>query len=89
MELVIGETTAYLNGEPLEMDTTAALENSRTIVPIRFISEAFGVHVDYDDDSKSAIIVDEEDEGQDDDTSDEETDEDGSEEDHEEETEDE
>lgn len=40
-----------LNGaaEAAEMDTVPVLENGRTMVPVRFIAEALGRYVDYDD----------------------------------------
>lgn len=60
IELYIGESVAYINGEEITLDVPASIENSRTIVPIRFISEAFNAYVDWEEESESVIIVDEE-----------------------------
>ncbi len=46
--LKIGSSTASVNGETLEMDTPAIIQNSRTLVPVRFISEGLGLTVDWD-----------------------------------------
>ena len=58
--LFIDKAVAYVNGQEVPLDVPAMIENSRTFVPIRFISEAFKAEVDYDEESGSAIIVDEE-----------------------------
>jgi len=36
------------NNETIQMDTAAEIFNSRTYVPIRFIAEAFGYEVTYE-----------------------------------------
>ncbi|QOS77197.1 CotH kinase family protein [Paenibacillus sp. JNUCC31] len=46
--LQIGSSTATVNGETLEMDTPAMIKNSRTLVPVRFISEGLGLTVNWD-----------------------------------------
>lgn len=46
--LVIGSTTAYLNNEAKTLDTAPIVINDRTMLPIRFIAEAFGYVVDWD-----------------------------------------
>ncbi|WP_145146267.1 CotH kinase family protein [Paenibacillus xylanexedens] len=46
--LKIGSSTATVNGETLEIDAPAIIENSRTLVPVRFISEGLGLTVDWD-----------------------------------------
>lgn len=59
VKLVIGESKAYVNGEEVELDVPAEITNNRTIVPVRFISEAFGALVEWDEETESVIIVDE------------------------------
>lgn len=46
--LQIGSSTATVNGETLEIDAPAIIKNSRTLVPVRFISEGLGLIVDWD-----------------------------------------
>lgn len=46
--LKIGSSTATVNGEKLEIDAPAIIQNSRTLVPVRFISEGLGLTVDWD-----------------------------------------
>ena len=43
--LKIGETKATVNGKEFTFDTSASIVSNRTMVPLRFISEAFGSSV--------------------------------------------
>ncbi|OZB93601.1 CotH kinase family protein [Paenibacillus sp. XY044] len=45
--LKIGSSTATVNGTPLEIDAPAIIKSSRTLVPVRFISEGLGLTVDW------------------------------------------
>lgn len=45
------------NDEKIELDVPAALINSRTLVPVRAISEAFGCDVKWNEAAKSVIIT--------------------------------
>ena len=45
-----------VNGEIIEYDVPPVLINGRTMVPFRFIGEAFGTIVDWDQDRYSAMI---------------------------------
>lgn len=47
-----------VNGSRLSPDSSPYLENSRTFVPIRFIAEALNVAIEWNDSTKTAIIVD-------------------------------
>ena len=55
VEFNLGESFALVNGvrtpmdiqDGLEIDTKSYIKNSRTMVPLRFITEAFGAQVDY------------------------------------------
>ncbi|MFK0522757.1 CotH kinase family protein [Paenibacillus illinoisensis] len=46
--LQIGSSTAAVNGETLDIDAPAIIQNSRTLVPVRFISEGLGLTVNWD-----------------------------------------
>ncbi|MFO7886772.1 MAG: copper amine oxidase N-terminal domain-containing protein [Eubacteriales bacterium] len=60
IELWIGENTARLNGEDIILDEDPSIrpfiENSRTVVPIRFISEALGFEVIWNEETKEIMI---------------------------------
>lgn len=60
IELWIGENTARLNGEDVMLDEDPSIrpfiKNSRTVVPIRFISEALGFEVTWNEETKEIII---------------------------------
>jgi len=47
VELAIGSTTATVNGSPVELDAPPEIAGERTMVPLRFVSEALGVEVKY------------------------------------------
>ncbi|WP_134687543.1 copper amine oxidase N-terminal domain-containing protein [Brevibacillus migulae] len=45
--LRIGEKKATVNGQSISFDAAAQLHGSRTFVPLRFISEAYGAQVEW------------------------------------------
>ena len=57
IKLVIGETTYTINGEIKAMDTTSAVINGRTMVPVYFISEALGMNVGWNASEKKVTIT--------------------------------
>ena len=57
IELIIGERTAKVNGDKISFDTSAVVTNKRTMVPLRFISEAFGVQVEWDGPERTVHII--------------------------------
>lgn len=48
VDLYIDRDDAYINGEPYVLDVPAELINNRTMVPIRFVAEALGTEVEWD-----------------------------------------
>ncbi|EXX85306.1 copper amine oxidase [Paenibacillus darwinianus] len=48
VRLTIGSNAAFVNGERLVLDTKAVAVNGRTLVPLRFVSEALGQKVRWD-----------------------------------------
>ena len=54
--LTIDSKTMLKNGEAQKMDVAPVIVNSRTMVPVRFIAEAFGGEVDWDDILRTAYI---------------------------------
>ncbi len=43
VKLTIGSTTAYINGEAQTLDAAPINRNNRTMLPVRFLANAFGV----------------------------------------------
>jgi hypothetical protein len=60
IELWIGENIAKVNGEDVMLDEDPSIrpfiKNSRTVVPIRFISEALGFEVNWNEETKEITI---------------------------------
>lgn len=54
--LVIGQKQIKVNGVTKELDTQAIIKDTRTFVPIRFVSEALGATVEWDSKGKSVYI---------------------------------
>jgi len=48
MRLTLGQATAYRNGQPVTLDVPAKIVKGRTLVPLRFVSEALGCRVKWD-----------------------------------------
>ena len=51
------EISMTLNGKPIIAEVQPFIENGRTMVPVRFISEAFGASVDWNDALKLVTIT--------------------------------
>jgi hypothetical protein len=47
IKMKIGEVAAHVNNKLIEMDAAPEIYNSRTYVPLRFVTEAFGKTVGY------------------------------------------
>lgn len=47
-EMTQGQSIAYKNGEPVQMDSEANNYNGRIMIPAKFVSEAFGYSVYYE-----------------------------------------
>lgn len=54
--ITIGENALYKNGEKIELDVPAQLIGGRTMVPIRAISESFGVKIGWAGDIRGVVI---------------------------------
>ncbi|MDD4569936.1 MAG: copper amine oxidase N-terminal domain-containing protein, partial [Tepidanaerobacteraceae bacterium] len=56
IRLKIGENKAEVNDKTIVFNTSAILENNRTMVPVRFISEALGAKVGWNQETKTVKI---------------------------------
>ncbi len=57
IELFIGKTIAYVNGEPVQLDVAPFIENDRTYLPVRFVSEYLGAMVNWDAATRTVTII--------------------------------
>lgn len=57
VKLTIDETTATVNGKPCELEVPAKIVSDRTLVPVRFLAEAFQLSVDWDNDTRTVVIT--------------------------------
>lgn len=48
LKITVGSKVAYKGNQKIQMDQAAKNENGRVLVPIRFVSEALGYHVEYE-----------------------------------------
>ena len=55
--LIVGNKTAYVNGNENILDAAPFISNSRTYVPLRFIGESTGATVEWDGDARTVIIT--------------------------------
>lgn len=56
VKATINNTVMTVNGEPKTMDIAPMLINERTLVPARFVAEAFGCNVEWNSDQKTVYI---------------------------------
>ena len=56
ISLTINNTTAYKNGQAITLDVPAKILNGRTLVPVRFIADCFGVNVEWIQDTKTVYL---------------------------------
>lgn len=57
IELYIGSPVAVVNGENIELDAPALIENSRTYLPLRFVAEHLGAKVLWDAETQQVTIL--------------------------------
>ena len=57
IQLRIGSTQATVNGESRTLDVAPFVVGSRTLVPIRFISESLGANVSWNDNTSTVTIT--------------------------------
>ncbi len=54
--LTIDDTTMYVNDSTVTLDSPACIIDGRTLVPVRAVSEAFGISVDWVGETRTVII---------------------------------
>jgi hypothetical protein len=56
LTVTVGSKVAYMDKKMTTLDVPAEIVGGRTFVPLRFVSEAFGAFVDYDNTDKSIFV---------------------------------
>lgn len=57
LKMWIDSRQAYVNGQSLTLDTTPVLKGDTTMVPVRFVSQAFGGRVEWEEATQSVKIT--------------------------------
>jgi hypothetical protein len=57
VQLTIGSNVMVVNGVSVTMDTPAEISNDRTMLPFRWIAQAFGAQVNYDANAQTVTIT--------------------------------
>lgn len=57
IEMWIGQTQAFVNGEARWLDSPPTIINGRTLVPVRFIAESLGCEVDWAPESRRITLT--------------------------------
>ena len=57
VSLTIGNTSPTINGQVITIDQPGIIRNGRTLVPLRFVAESFGVTVDWDAAARTVNIT--------------------------------
>lgn len=57
VRLVLGQTTATVNGQDIKLDVPPHLVSGRTLVPLRFVSQALGAFVDWSPATRAITIT--------------------------------
>lgn len=54
-----GSRSAVINGAPVELAEAPVIKNGVTLVPLRVVSEAMGLDVEWDAENRTAVLIDE------------------------------
>ena len=57
IEIFVDSAVAYVDGVEVALDSPAFIENARTYVPMRFLAEALGATVAWDEENQKVIIT--------------------------------
>ncbi|HOJ16333.1 MAG TPA: copper amine oxidase N-terminal domain-containing protein, partial [Caldisericia bacterium] len=55
--MTVGNSEVLVDGKKLLLDAPPVIKNGRTFVPLRFISEAFGAEVSWDEATRTVTVV--------------------------------
>ena len=57
IRLIVGETSFYVNNQLKTMDTAPIIQESRTLLPIKYIAESIGAKVDWNNSERKVTIT--------------------------------
>ena len=57
IEIFLNSDVAYVNGQPVQLDSPAFAENNRTYLPLRFVAENLGATVEWEQATQRVIIT--------------------------------
>lgn len=57
VRMAMGSRNATVNNLPIKLDVAAKAYNGRTLVPLRFVSEAMGANVNYNSSARAVMIT--------------------------------
>jgi len=57
ISMQIGSTKAIINNKVVNLDAPPEIKDGRTFVPIRFVSEALGASVDWNEKTRTVMIT--------------------------------
>lgn len=57
IKMVVGQKTATVDGSEISLDTAPIIKQGTTLVPIRFVAEAMGMKVSWNNQTKSVYLV--------------------------------
>lgn len=60
VKLLIDSKTAYVDGKEVTLEVPASIVEGNTVVPVRFVSEALKASVNWESESQSVVITEEE-----------------------------
>lgn len=55
--IYIGQAFALVNGEPVQLDVSAFIQNGRTYLPVRFVAESLDADVNWDQNTQQVTIA--------------------------------
>ncbi|MBD3922462.1 ABC transporter substrate-binding protein [Paenibacillus sp. PR3] len=56
VELTVNSSTAVINGKSVKLDAKVVEKNGRTLVPLRFLGEAFGLWINWNNSTKTVNL---------------------------------
>jgi len=56
VSIPVGSKTAFVNRQPVKLDVPAVIEDGHTLVPVRFVADALGLEVWWDEETRTVLV---------------------------------